>query len=108
VVGRWHSTHDAEHGWEQIRTPDQEWAATVFVPASVFGRGEVAVVAAPASHLLPEGARLFRFPGSDGLPDELTVAALIANTAVDEVVALGNTPVPDHLVIRTRPSSARS
>jgi hypothetical protein len=89
LVGDWLTTHDAEHRWRDVETPDHRWAATAFVPPKAFGRAEVAVVAASERDLLPEGARVFRFPGSDRLPDELTVAALLATTAVDEVVALG-------------------
>jgi len=102
VVGRWRTTRDAEHGWDEVGTPDLTWAATVFVPAAVFGRGEVAVVAAARADLLPEGARLFRFPGSGALPEELTVAALVAGTAIEEVVALGNAPVVDDQLLRTQ------
>ncbi len=102
VVGRWRITHDAEHDWDQLRAPDQSWAATVFVPATAFGRAEVAVVAADGPHLLPEGARVFRYPGDDGLPEELTVGDLLATTAIDEVLALGGTQVQDHYVIRTQ------
>ena len=102
MVGRWRTTHDAEHGWSEVEAPDRAWVATVFVAPTATGRAEVAVVAASTPHVLAEGARLFRFPGSDRLPDELTVATLIATTAVDEVVALGGTAVPAHQVIRTQ------
>ena len=102
VVGRWRTTHDAEHGWSEVGLPDHGWTATVFVPPSAAGYAEVAVVTAAYPDLLPEGARLFRFPGSDGLPDELTVAALVATTAVEDVAALGGTAVLADQVLRTQ------
>ncbi len=106
-MGQWRTTHDAEHGWTELTAgdpgwADTSWAGTVFVPATVFGRGEVAVVATARPDLLPEGARLFRFPGSDRLPTELTVTALLETTAVDEVVSLGGAPVRADGVVRTQ------
>ena len=102
MVGHWRTTHDAEHGWEEIGTPGQAWAATFFVPSTAFGRAEVGVVAAAACRLLPDGARVFRFPGSDALPASLTVAELLATTSIEEVVALGGGRVHDQQVVRTQ------
>ena len=102
MLGHWRTTHEAEHGWRQVREPEEgEWAATVFVPAAVFGRAEVAVVTAHEAESLPRDARVFSFPGDEDLPDEPTVAQLLADTVVDEVVALGNQPIGSEQVVRT-------
>ena len=103
MVGHWRTTHEAEHGWRQACEPrDGAWAATVFVPAAVFGRAEVAVVAAEEPQSLPGDARVFSFPGEEDLPEETTVAQLLADTVVDEVVALGNQPIGPEQVVRTQ------
>ena len=103
MVGHWRTTHEAEHGWRQSCEPRQgRWAATVFMPAAVFGRAEVAVVTAHEARSLPSDARVFLFPGDEDLPEEPTVAQLLAATAVDEVVALGNQPIGSEQVVRTQ------
>ena len=103
MVGRWRTTREAEHGWlHGCERSEPEWAATVFVPAAVFGRAEVAVVTAAGARALPHDARVFSFPGQEDLPEEPTVAQLLADTVVDEVVALGNQPVEPDQVVRTQ------
>ena len=103
VLGRWRTTHEAEHGWrDSCASAAEGWAATVFVTAAVFGHAEVAVVTAPGADALPDGARVFEFPWADGLGQDPTVAELVAGTAVDEVVALGNQPAAPDQDVRTQ------
>ncbi|MFB7759942.1 hypothetical protein [Streptomyces xiamenensis] len=57
---------------------------------------------ATAEHTGRTGGRAVYFPGSAGLPERLTVAELLATTAIDAAEVLGGTPADPDTVLLTR------
>ena len=102
ILGGWGSTPPAEAALLDLDPvdpglADAGLAATVFVPG-----GEVALVVVDRVGELPEGARVFAFPGQEHLTGRMSVAELLMRSAIDDVVALGGVPVEPDAVIDTR------
>lgn len=97
IVGGWTSTHDAEHAFRERHATGSRatYAGTVFVP----GRTEVEIVVGDDPSALPEGTRLFVFPGHHLLVGALAAGDLVDGTGIDEVRGVGGLdPAEDALV----------
>ncbi len=90
VAGGWTSTRDAEHGFH-----DEDGVGPAVVPAYVGTTFDpvlrVVVQGAQDVADLPEGTRLFVFPGHLTLIGELTVREVLHQSAIDEVRGLAGT-----------------
>ncbi|CAN5573795.1 hypothetical protein BH10ACT10_BH10ACT10_00170 [soil metagenome] len=97
IVGGWISTRDAEHAFGERHAAGSRaaYAGTVFVP----GGREVEVVVGDDPAALPEGARMFVYPGHHLLVGALAAGDLVARSGIDQVRGLGGVdPVVDDLV----------
>ncbi|MBD0734254.1 hypothetical protein [Streptomyces sp. CBMA29] len=78
--------------------------------ADAHGPAEEAhsATAAAAEHTRRSGGRAVLYPGAEGLTGTVTVADLLARTAIDQVVLVGAPPATDgggpdpHIAVRTR------
>ena len=89
VVGGWTSTRDAEHGYRDVLGDAQvvpAYVGTTFDPVD-----RVVVRVAEEAVGLPDGTRLFVFPGHERLTGTVTVREMIGTTAINQVRGLADT-----------------
>jgi hypothetical protein len=97
LVGGWHSTHEAERGFGE--RPSSEGHSRFVSTTFAAGDREVAVAVADDVASLPEGARVFVFPGHTGLVGAMAVGDLVSGSAIEQVLGLGGVdPHADALV----------
>jgi hypothetical protein len=110
---------DVGEGWvftHEVRTPEPHYAVLACT-STPLGAGPLVALerrlgvrpAAPpagdpawAQLLAGDGPRAVRFPGQDALPDEPTVRALLAGTAIEALAVLGGGAIQNDDVVVTR------
>ena len=97
VAGGWESTRDAEHGFHEVQ--ELVGSGSPYVGTTFEGPERVVVSGADDLADLPEQARLFAFPGHDGVSGTMTVGEVLLVSAIDEVRGLaGTAPSSDDLL----------
>ena len=86
VAGGWTSTRDAEHGFRREGDAQPAYVGTGFDPVD-----RVVVHAAQDVADLPDGTRLFVFPGDEVLTGVVSVREILVRTAIDQVRGLAGT-----------------
>ena len=116
TASAWRTTGEAEHavlGLTGTPSHPDVVMATHFVDGAVVVTaaadgpvevwGSAADLTEPADrHTARRSGRLFRFPGADDLVGRMTVAQLVARSAVDDVVMLGGQPLDPDTVVDTQ------
>lgn len=92
----WVQTHVDRSGPAPVVTASWQLDDGPELPAERFAAAS-AGTARPATGV-PDDGRAVRFPGSDAVPARLTVAQLLATTAVDRVVGIGAVAHPEDVV----------
>jgi len=88
----WVQTHVDRSGPAPVVTASWQLDDGPALPAGLLGD-----TARPVDEV-PVDGRVVRFPGSDAVPARITVAQLLATTAVDRVVGIGAPASPEDVV----------